>query len=71
MKKQRPAMLYIDQFGQHWHARTVKELREQIGNGKSRVSKMYRDSKDGTSYHVGYTIGTYWLDAFTPMRKPV
>ncbi len=63
--------LYIDQYGNKFYARTVKELREKIGGGT--VSKMYCDgSKDFPGvFHVGYVIGSHWLTAFTPMRNPV
>jgi len=63
-------MLYIDQYGNRWWARTVAELRQQIGNGSSRVSKMYHDKymKDGTqrTYHTGYVVGQHWCTAFVP-----
>lgn len=60
-------MLYMDQFGNYFFARTVKELRRQIGMGGCRVSKMYRDRKDGLPVHVGYVIGAHWLEMFTPV----
>ena len=49
--------LYMDQFGNHFYARTVRELRAQIGGGGSRVFKMYADGNDGLPLHVGYVIG--------------
>lgn len=62
--------LYIDQYGYKFYAATVKELRQQIGNGGSKVSKMYVDSnKDGKTYQTGYVIGNHWLTCFEPMRK--
>ena len=64
-------MLYIDQYGNKFHAKTVKALRNQIGMGGSRVSRMMVDGKDGKVYHVGYVIGQHWLSAFEPMRKEV
>lgn len=60
-------MLYMDQFGNHFFARSVNELRSQIGMGGSRVSKMYRDTKDGLTVHVGYVIGAHWLEMFAPV----
>lgn len=59
--------LYLDQYGNKWFARTIKELREKIGGG--RVSKMYRDTKEGTK-HVGYVVGPHWCEAFQPVRLP-
>ena len=63
--------LYIDQWGNRFWATTVKELRNQIGMGGSRVSKMYRDKKDGRVVHVGYVIGQHWLTAFRPVEFEV
>jgi len=62
----KPNKLYIDQYGDKFWARTVKELCEKIGVPKAR--KMY-DDFDGRSYQVGYVIGEYWLLEFTPTRK--
>ena len=63
--------LYLDQFGNHFYARTVKALRVQIEGGGSRVSKMYVDGKDGLPLHVGYVIGRYWLSIFEPVEISV
>jgi hypothetical protein len=65
------ATLYIDQWGNKFEASTVKELRHQIGMGGSRVSRMYRDKKNGDVVHVGYVIGGHWLTAFAPVEKKV
>jgi hypothetical protein len=62
--------LFIDQWGHHWFARTVADLRAQIGRGGSRVSKMYVDGKAGGTFHVGYVIGEHWLKAFQAVRNP-
>ena len=64
----KPPILYIDQYGNRFWARTVKELRQAVGGG--RVSKMYRDKKDGRSVHCGYVIGEHWLSGYTPLEKP-
>lgn len=61
-------MLYMDQYNRHIAATSVKELRQSAGGG--RVARMYRDGKDGKSYHVGYVVGPYWFTAFVPMRTP-
>jgi len=63
-------MLYLDQYGNKFHANTVKELRSKIGMGGSRVSKMYVDKKDGHTVHIGYVIGQHWLTQYTPIEKP-
>ena len=70
MKDARPPLLYIDQFGNSFWAQTVKELRQQIGNGKSRISKIYCDKTDGRTVHVGYVIGQHWLSAYARVEKP-
>ena len=60
--------LYLDQWGHKYWAKTVKELRAQIEGGGCRVSKMYRDEKDGSSVHIGYVVGIHWLVAFRPVE---
>ena len=62
--------LYLDQYGQRFYASTVKELREQIGMGGSKVSKMYNDTKDGRTIHVGYVVGSHWLTMYAPVELP-
>lgn len=61
-------MLYLDQFGNHFHARTVAELRRRVGGG--RVSKMYQDKRDGRTVHCGYVVGPHWFTAFQPVELP-
>lgn len=63
--------LYLDQYGNKFFARTVKELRSKIEGGGSRVSKMYIDKKDGSTVHCGYVIGGHWLTAFVPFEQKV
>lgn len=63
--------LYVDQWGNRFYARTVRELRSQIGMGGSRVSKMYVDRKDGTVAHTGYVIGPHWLTAYEAVEVEV
>lgn len=60
--------LYHDQWGNHWFANTLKDLREQIGGGA--VSKMFQDTKDGRTVHVGYVVGRHWLTAYQPVELP-
>jgi hypothetical protein len=57
-------MLYLDQYGNRFWAKTIKELRNQIGMGGSKVSKMYQGKKDGSTVHTGYVVGQHWLTAF-------
>lgn len=58
--------LYVDQYGNHWGASTVAELRAKIGRG--RVAKMYRDKQDGGAVHCGYIVGPYWCTAYRPVE---
>ncbi len=60
--------LYIDQYGNKWGAHTVTALRAKIGGG--RVSKLYRDSRDGGAVHVGYIVGPHWCTAYQPVELP-
>lgn len=63
----------IDQYGHHYDG--LKDPRKDLLNrlGKKHVEKMYRDDKDGKSYHVGYIVGGLWLSVYEviPMRKVV
>jgi hypothetical protein len=62
--------LFIDQWGNKFIAKTVKELRLQISAGGSRISKMYCDTKTGTK-HVGYVIGKHWLTAYQRVENQI
>lgn len=62
MKK---TLLYIDQYGEMYTAKTIKELKSKVSYSKSpRVAKMYKDTKEGDGMHVGYVIGNKWLTAY-------
>ena len=60
-------MLYVDQYGNKWYAKTVRELKQKIGG---KVSKMYRDKVDNTIVHVGYVVGKHWCDMYAPVEIP-
>lgn len=62
--------LFIDQWGNRFYSKTIKKLRSQINRGSSRVSKMYRDTKNGT-IQVGYVIGKHWLTAYQPVELQI
>ena len=51
--------LYLDQWGHKYWAKTVKELRAQIEGGGRRVSKLYRDKKDGSVVSIGYVVSIH------------
>lgn len=59
-------VLYIDQYGTHYPARNVKELKARPHYLPGKVSRMYIDKKNGKTMHVGYVIGKYWLTAYVP-----
>lgn len=61
-------MIYIDQYGFQVFARTRDELVRKAGGG--RISKMYRNKKDGSVVHVGYVVGPHWFEAFQPVENP-
>lgn len=58
--------VFIDQYLHVHRARSVKDLREQLGG---RVSKMYRDLPSGDVVHVGYVIGDYWCEEYAPVLR--
>jgi hypothetical protein len=63
--------LFIDQYGNRFYAKSVKDLRSQIGGGGSRVSPMYVDRDNGDVIQTGYVIGQHWLTAFVPFERIV
>jgi len=60
--------LYVDQYGNHVWASSLKEVRRQF---RGRVHKMYKDDGD-SSVMVGYVIGDHWFTVFnvTPLEIP-
>lgn len=55
----------IDQHGYTYHnlgPHPRKELCERLG--VSHAEKMYQDTKDGTTYHVGYIIREHWITLY-------
>jgi hypothetical protein len=63
----RTAKLYLDQYGNRFYARTLKQLKAQISG---RVSIMYRDQMDGLTVRAGYVIGQHWLTAYIAFEQP-
>jgi hypothetical protein len=57
-------VLYIDQYGTPWFARSPAELKRKLGGG--RVAKVYTNKKDGRVVHVGYAVGDHWCIAYVP-----
>jgi hypothetical protein len=59
----------VDQDGQMYHALGPyprKELLQRLG--RRRASKMYIDTRDGRTLHVGYVIAGLWLTLYEVKR---
>jgi len=56
----KPELLYIDEYGAHLRAKTLRELQNKAGGG--RISKMYLGEK-----HIGYVVGQRWFTAYKPV----
>ena len=54
----------FDQYGSFYKIKKhpAKELKEQTGYSKA--SKMYMDTTDGESHHIGYICGPLWIEVF-------
>ena len=65
----KPRRMFQDQYGNTFHARTVAELREEVGGGH--VQRMFRDKASGPPVHVGYVIGRHWLTEYAPVERPM
>lgn len=65
-------LLYIDQYGNRFGAKTIKELKEEVCPflKSPKVSKMYQDTREGKTMHVGYIVGNHWLTAYRAVRIP-
>lgn len=61
--------VFIDQWGDRVIAATVKELQRKAGGG--RVSRMFRDKKDGRIVRCGYVVGSRWFNEFQPVEVEV
>jgi hypothetical protein len=64
----------IDQNGKHYDdlgKYPRKELMRRLGYKKA--GKMYVEKKDGSSLHIGYIVGPYWITLYELRRieKPV
>jgi len=63
----------IDQYGTTHHGLThpAKDLCNKLGYSKAR--RMFIDDLNGSSFHVGYIVGPFWLTLYEikPYRKGV
>jgi len=57
--------IFIDQYNQVHRAKNVKELQSNLGG---KCTRMFQDSKDGTTYHVGYVVGSLWCIEYIEKR---
>lgn len=62
----KPIRLFVDQYGNKFYCRTVKELCAKLD--RTKAAKMYSDDKNGV-WHVGYVIGDHWLTEYAPVRR--
>lgn len=60
--------LYVDQYGEHIRAATLKELLEKAHG--IRATKIYADKPDGRVVHCGYIVKGRWLSAYIPLELP-
>lgn len=60
-------IMAIDQYGhiQHGLVHPRKDLAERHSISPSSVQKMYSDTKDGESVHVGYIVQQSWYTLYT------
>lgn len=61
--------LCVDQYGNKVYAKTAKELAENMGRTKAR--RIYRDGKDGKTYHCGYIVAGCWFEVFSRIQVAV
>lgn len=70
MTKTNQTKLFVDQYGQNYFAKNLKELKSKVCPylKAPKTSKMYQDKKDGTVVFVGYVISNYWLTCYLPLE---
>lgn len=65
----------IDQYGNTYHGLTYprKDLAERLGYNPGSLHKMYMDTTENKTCHVGYIIGGLWIELFEvkPYRKTI
>ena len=64
MAKRKRLYMGVDQYGQYYHGlqHPRKDLLDRLG--RKHADKMYRETQDGESRHVGYVIAGCWIDVF-------
>ena len=64
MKKTQLGYLGIDQYGDHYQIDKYprKELLDQLGC--KHADKMYCDTTDGKTKHIGYIIADRWITIY-------
>lgn len=73
MKKEKELLMYCDQYGYKYYAKTLKELKQAVCPYTShpRVAIMYKDKKDGSVVRCGYVVSHHWLTAFKPYEVKI
>jgi len=63
-KEGRRMFMGIDQYGETYHdlVHPRKDLMERLG--RKSASRMYVDTKDGVSKHIGYVIAGRWVQIY-------
>lgn len=56
--------LYVDQYGHHYWANSLTDLKVQLGYSSRKHSNPMYITRKGITYMVGYVIGEYWLDVY-------
>jgi hypothetical protein len=59
----------IDQYGQTYHALGKHPRKALLARlGRQKAQKMYVDTKDGKTYHIGWIIARLWLTVYKVQR---
>lgn len=68
----KPYLLWLDQYGYKYFARTRAELVKAVCpyTKSPKVSIMYQNKKDGSIVRVGYIVSDHWLTAYLPVERP-
>lgn len=56
-----------DQYGETLHGLDAKYPRKDLLKrlGRKGAQRMYHDTKDGKSHHIGYIVGQQWFTLYT------
>jgi hypothetical protein len=59
-------LIAIDQWGETIHLGDCRHPRQELlaALGKRSAKRMYRDTRNGRSKHIGYVIGSRWFTLY-------